>query len=137
MTNPKDTKFPHIPVSPLQGLVNYCEAQTKLHVIGRSLDSISERIEQKKQKAKKSLLDLCSILNYTFDTEIGLCKIYYRVADGCESPQSDIDMDCYTIEAVMKYGKHVKYTGRDEQNILIYLNETNPLGVVYKTRAQL
>lgn len=120
MTNPKDTKFPHIQVSPLQGLVNYCETQTKLHVIGRNLDSISERIEQKKQKAKKSLLDLCELITMDLDDEQGEIEIAYRFGHAPKSQQTDVCENQYIIERVVskETGEELTLNDRQYQTVI-------------------
>lgn len=67
----------------------------------------------------KSRLEVCDIINYTFDEETGECEIYYRATGESDMP--------YMIEAVKQNGEPVKYSGRDEQNMLNWLEEKFPV----------
>lgn len=75
-----------------------------------------------KPKTRIEASDIISLVD-----DLGrLIQIYYRVVDGVESPQSDNDMDCYTVEQVLYNGRKVKLTGHGEQEILEWLNINNP-----------
>lgn len=82
----------------------------------------------------KSRIELCETLAWN-DFELGWIKVFYRVIDGCDNAQTDESSDMYTIEAVFKGRKEISIRGVLEQEILEHLNKTNPLKVVFKTRA--
>lgn len=123
-------KYQDIPFGQFQGLIDTLTREEKaMHTVATGQDKFLANIQK-----RKSRLELCEVIEYTFDDEIGMCEIYYRVADLCVSPQSDESRDGYTIEAVKQNGKDVAYTGRQEQIILDYLNDRDFLNV-FKSRA--
>lgn len=81
----------------------------------------------------KSRIELCETISWS-DEELGDLTIFFRVVDTAES-NSDNDMDAYSIECSKLGDEVITISSRLEETILRHLNESNPLGVKFQTRA--
>lgn len=77
---------------------------------------------------KKSRIEASSVIIYQ-DEQGRQIQIYYRVLNVCPNAQTDQSRDAYTIEQVLYKGRKVNIRGRAEQNLLEWLNETNPANI--------
>lgn len=110
-------KYDNIPYGQFQGYVDHLSQE-----IADGQDKFLSAIGK-----RKSRIELCDIISYTFDDEVGEVEVFYRVIDMPKSQQTDVCEDNYTIECVKKDGVEITIRGRDEQNILEHLNRNYPI----------
>lgn len=79
--------------------------------------------------AGSSRIAACEKITYTDDLN-RVITIHYRVINACPNAQTDVSCDCYTIELVTYQWRKVNLSGRGEQSLLEWLNETNPAGIL-------
>lgn len=89
-------------------------------IIANGIDTMLSKLLK-----RKSRIEVCDIINIT-DNQGREMKVYYRVIDAPNSPQTDESSDNYSIEQVTYKERKVNLSGRAEQSLLEQINVINP-----------
>lgn len=106
-----NTKYENIQFGQFQGMINYCEASSRLSVLSNKVDNSLKRVGEKLQQAKKTMRDLCSVSTMTLDEEQGELEIYWRTER--DPVETKIIVECVKCE-----GKEIKLSERDTLNVI-------------------